>query len=127
LRRLALQPHVRAQYSLMFAFHAMRSFCNKDRVALKGLAHYFQREMHRAAACALMWSDYQTKRGGNTALFPIEQPEHNFQHEHGDAQRVMEMKLSLERLKYNKLDRMHKARCKLRREHACLRPSPDAA
>ncbi len=100
---------MRAQYSLMFAFHAMRSFCNKDRVALKGLAHYFQREMHRAAACALAWSDYNTLRGGNTVLFELSQPEHNFQHEHGDAQRVMEMKLSLERLKYSKLDRMHKA------------------
>ena len=102
----------------MFAFHAMRSFCNKDRVALRGLAHYFQREMHRAAACALVWSNYQDLRGGCVTLFPIEQPEHNYQHEHGDAQRVMEMKLSLERLKYTKLDRMHKARMQIA---SCMR------
>jgi hypothetical protein len=117
LTRAGGRFHARVQYSLMFAFHAMRSFCNKDRVALKGLAHYFQQEMQRTAECALFWSDYQTKRGGCTTLFPISKPEHSFEHAHGDALRVMEMKLSLERLKYTKLDRMHKARARL----ACRR------
>jgi ferritin heavy chain len=96
-----------AQYSFMLAFHAMRSFCNRDTIALKGLASYFKDEMDRQSACALLWSDYQTKRGGNTHLLQLKSPEHDFSAQEGDAVRVLETKLALERLKYSKLDAMH--------------------
>ena len=65
-------------------------------MALKGLAHYFKMEMERQTECALLWSDYQTKRGGDTFLFPL------------TSLRVMETKLALERMKYDKLSAMHK-------------------
>jgi len=77
-------------------------------VALKGLAHYFKMEMERQTECALLWSDYQTKRGGDTFLFPLTSPEHDFSSASGDALRVMETKLALERMKYDKLSAMHK-------------------
>ena len=112
----------------MFACHAMRSFCNKarallvgrckcppaharrpqDKTALKGLAHYFKLEMERFTGCALLWSDYQTKRGGDTLLLPISQPEHDFSAAEGDALHVLQVKLALERMKYDKLNAMHK-------------------
>jgi ferritin heavy chain len=50
----------------------------------------------------------QTKRGGRMSLFPLSPPQHDFAHAKGDAQHVLENKLALERLKYTKLDGMHK-------------------
>ena len=112
----------------MVASHALRAFCNKarfmprrpfrasrgisrwqqqDKTALKGLAHYFKLEMDRFVECAVFWSDYQTKRGGDTLLFPLAQPEHDFAAE-SDALCVMETKLALERMKYDKLNAVHK-------------------
>ena len=64
--------------------------------------------MDRQTECALLWSDYQTKRGGETFLFPLTSPEHDFSSPEGDALRVMEVKLALERMKYVKLNAMHK-------------------
>lgn len=93
----------------MTAFHAMRSYCNQDRVALKGLACHLQHEMERQYDCALTWSDYQTQRGGCTRLFPLSSPKHDYgSTPEGDALCVMEKKLALERLKYVKLNDMHK-------------------
>lgn len=64
--------------------------------------------MDRFVECAVFWSDYQTKRGGCTLLFPLAQPEHDFTSGESDALCVMETKLALERMKYEKLDALHK-------------------
>ena len=86
-------------------------------MALKGLAHYFKLEMDRQTECALLWSDYQTKRGGDTFLFPLTSPEHDFSSPDGDALHVMEVKLALERMKYNKLNEMHDVASKAKDSH----------
>ncbi len=61
LTRCASRRIAAPQYSLLTAFHAMRSFCNKDKVALEGLGHYFAKEMDRQMGCILLWSDYQAR------------------------------------------------------------------
>lgn len=122
--QLTVNHAIQIEYSLFFAYHSMHSFANCDRVALRGLACYFTKEMERQAACALLWSDYQSKRGGEVHLFPVSKPEHSFEDAKGDALCMMECKLALERLKYSKLDKMHKVAEETNDKHfqACCSP-----
>ncbi|KAG5533552.1 hypothetical protein RHGRI_027664 [Rhododendron griersonianum] len=96
------------EYNVSYVYHAMFAYFDRDNVALKGLARFFQESSEEEREHAEKLMEYQNKRGGKVKLQSIQMPLSEFDHvEKGDALYAMELALSLEKLTNEKLLNLH--------------------
>ncbi|KAI8540143.1 hypothetical protein RHMOL_Rhmol09G0239200 [Rhododendron molle] len=104
----AINEQINVEYNVSYVYHAMFAYFDRDNVALKGLARFFQESSEEEREHAEKLMEYQNKRGGKVKLQSIQMPLSEFDHiEKGDALYAMELALSLEKLTNEKLLNLH--------------------
>lgn len=104
----AINEQINVEYNVSYVYHALYAYFDRDNVALKGLAKYFKESSDEEREHAVMFMEYQNKRGGRVKLHPIAMPVSEFEHaEKGAALYAMELALSLEKLTNEKLLNLH--------------------
>uniref|UniRef100_A0A7N0RIM2 Ferritin n=1 Tax=Kalanchoe fedtschenkoi TaxID=63787 RepID=A0A7N0RIM2_KALFE len=105
----AVNEQINVEYNVSYVYHAMYAYFDRDNVALKGLARFFQESSEEERGHAEKLMEYQNKRGGKVKLQSILMPLSEFDHvEKGDALYAMELALSLEKLTNEKLLNLHR-------------------
>ncbi|XP_074574633.1 ferritin-3, chloroplastic-like [Curcuma longa] len=104
----AINVQINVEYNVSYAYHALFAYFDRDNVALKGLAKFFNESSDEERDHAEKLIKYQNKRGGRVKLLPIVTPLTEFDHpEKGDALYAMELALALEKLTNEKLLQLH--------------------
>ncbi|KAE8701558.1 Ferritin-3 [Hibiscus syriacus] len=104
----SINEKINVEYNVSYVYHAMFAYFDRDNVALKGLAKFFKELSLEEREHAEKLMEYQNKRGGKVKLQPILMPLSEFDHaDKGDAFYAMELALSLEKLKNEKLLNLH--------------------
>ncbi|XAR55790.1 Ferroxidase [Bertholletia excelsa] len=104
----AINEQINVEYNVSYVYHSMYAYFDRDNVALKGLAKFFQESSEEEREHAEKLMKYQNKRGGRVKLHPLVPPLSDFDHiEKGDALYAMELALSLEKLVNEKLLNVH--------------------
>ncbi|KAL2549809.1 Ferritin-2 [Forsythia ovata] len=104
----AINEQINVEYNVSYVYHAMFAYFDRDNVALKGLAKFFEESSEEERGHAEKLMEYQNKRGGKVKLQSILMPLSEFDHaEKGDALYAMELALSLEKLTNEKLLNLH--------------------
>ncbi|XP_020581867.1 ferritin-4, chloroplastic-like [Phalaenopsis equestris] len=104
----AINEQINIEYNVSYVYHAMFAYFDRDNVALRGLAKFFNESSEEERDHAEKLMKYQNKRGGRVKLQSILMPLTEFHHEEkGDALYAMELALSLERLVNEKLLNLH--------------------
>ncbi|KAK4385297.1 Ferritin-2, chloroplastic [Sesamum angolense] len=104
----AINEQINVEYNVSYVYHAMYAYFDRDNVALKGLAKFFNESSLEEREHAEKLMEYQNKRGGKVKLQSILMPLSEFDHaEKGDALYAMELALSLEKLTNEKLLNLH--------------------
>ncbi|KAK2975271.1 hypothetical protein RJ640_010276 [Escallonia rubra] len=101
----ALNEQINVEYNVSYVYHALYAYFDRDNVALKGLAKFFEESSEEEREHAEKLMEYQNKRGGRVKLHSIVMPPSESDH-HLDA--AMELALSLEKLTNEKLLNLHK-------------------
>ncbi|KAF8397218.1 hypothetical protein HHK36_016126 [Tetracentron sinense] len=92
------------EYNVSYVYHAMYAYLDRDNIALKGIAKFFEESSEEERQHAEKLMEYQIMRGGKVRLLSILNPLSEFDHfEKGDALYAMELALSLEKLTNEKL------------------------
>ncbi|MQM01843.1 hypothetical protein Taro_034603 [Colocasia esculenta] len=82
----AINEQINVEYNVSYAYHAMFGYFDRDNVALKGLAKFFNESSEQEREHAEKLMKYQNKRGGKVKLQSILMPLNEFDHaEKGDA------------------------------------------
>ncbi|KAK3032853.1 hypothetical protein RJ639_037030 [Escallonia herrerae] len=116
----ALNEQINVEYNVSYVYHALYAYFDRDYVALKGLAKFFEESSEEEREHAEKLMEYQNKRGGRVRLHSIVTPPSEYDHvekggalydnnrsdHHLDA--AMELALSLEKLTNEKLLNVHK-------------------
>lgn len=102
-----INEQINTHYNLMYAYSSMASYFARDNVALLGFAKLFRTFANQQYGHALVFHDYQAKRGGRVKLGPIHPPQSDFNHERGDALYSMELTVGFEKLSFRKLRELH--------------------
>ena len=104
----AINEQINVEYNVSYVYHAMFAYFDRDNVALKGFAKFFNESSEEEREHAEKLMVYQNKRGGKVKLQSILMPSSEFDHaEKGDALYAMELALSLEKLTNEKLLNLH--------------------
>ncbi|KAL5568828.1 hypothetical protein UlMin_025403 [Ulmus minor] len=104
----AINEQINVEYNVSYVYHALFAYFDRDNVALKGLAKFFEESSEEERDHAEKFMKYQNKRGGKVKLQSILMPLSEFDHaEKGDALYAMELALSLEKLTNEKLLNLH--------------------
>ncbi|XP_042479959.1 ferritin-3, chloroplastic-like [Macadamia integrifolia] len=104
----AINEQINVEYNVSYVYHALYAYFDRDNVALKGLAKFFQESSDEERQHAEKFMEYQNLRGGRVVLQPIVSPQSEFYHEEkGDALYAMELSLALEKLTNEKLLKLH--------------------
>ncbi|CAL5363921.1 unnamed protein product [Camellia sinensis] len=104
----AINEQINVEYNVSYVYHAMFAYFDRDNIALKGLAKFFEESSEEERDHAEKFMNYQNKRGGKVKLQSILMPLSEFDHdEKGDALYAMELALSLEKLTNEKLLNLH--------------------
>ncbi|CAL5407520.1 unnamed protein product [Camellia sinensis] len=104
----SINEQINVEYNVSYVYHAMFAYFDRDNVALKGLAKFFEESSEEERDHAEKFMKYQNKRGGKVKLQSILMPLSEFDHaEKGDALYGMELALSLEKLTNEKLLNLH--------------------
>ncbi|KAK9126736.1 hypothetical protein Scep_015582 [Stephania cephalantha] len=111
----AVNEQINVEYNISYIYHAMYAYFNRDNVALKGLAKFFEKSSEEEREHALKLMRYQTMRGGKVELYSIVAPQHEYDRaKKGDALYAMELALSLEKLVNMKLQQLQNVAVKNR-------------
>jgi ferritin heavy chain len=102
-----VNEQINTHFNLMYAYNAMASYYARDNVALLGFAKLFRTFANQQYGHALVFQDFQAKRGGRVTLGPINAPSQNFAHEKGDGLYTLELSLGFEKLSFRKLRELH--------------------
>jgi ferritin heavy chain len=102
-----INEQINTHYNLMYAYSAMASYFARDNVALLGFAKVFRSFANQQYGHALVFHDYQAKRGGHVQLGPINPPQMDYKHKKGDALYSMELTVGFEKLSFRKLRELH--------------------
>ncbi|GMP23518.1 hypothetical protein CsSME_00001078 [Camellia sinensis var. sinensis] len=104
----AINEQINVEYNVSYVYHAMFAYFDRDNIALKGLAKFFEESSEEERDHAEKFMKYQKKRGGKVKLQSILMPLSEFDHdEKGDELYAMELALSLEKLTNEKLLNLH--------------------
>mmetsp|Transcript_7768 Transcript_7768/g.22978 ORF Transcript_7768/g.22978 Transcript_7768/m.22978 type:complete len:285 (-) Transcript_7768:420-1274(-) len=103
----AINEQINTHFNLFYAYNAMSSYFARDNVALLGFGKMFRRFADQNYGHALVFQDFQAKRGGRTTLGPINAPQCDYGHDKGDALYALELTLGFEKLSFRKLRELH--------------------
>ncbi|KAG0467523.1 hypothetical protein HPP92_018486 [Vanilla planifolia] len=104
----AINEQINIEYNVSYVYHSLFAYFDRDNVALRGIAKFFEESSDEERDHAEKLMKYQNKRGGRVKLQSIVMPLTEFDHEEkGDALYAMELTLSLERLVNEKLLNLH--------------------
>ncbi|KAI4356053.1 hypothetical protein L6164_000105 [Bauhinia variegata] len=104
----AINEQINVEYNVSYVYHSLFAYFDRDNVALKGFAKFFEESSEEEREHAEKLMKYQNVRGGRVVLHPILSPPSEFEHvEKGDALYAMELSLSLEKLVNEKLLHVH--------------------
>ncbi|KAK6932968.1 Ferritin/DPS protein domain [Dillenia turbinata] len=104
----AINEQINVEYNVSYAYHSLFAYFDRDNVALRGFAKFFNESSEEEREHAEKFMKYQNKRGGRVRLQSIVMPLSDFDHdEKGDALYAMELALSLEKLTNEKLLNLH--------------------
>ncbi|XP_024020601.1 ferritin-3, chloroplastic [Morus notabilis] len=105
----AINEQINVEYNVSYVYHAMFAYFDRDNIALKGLAKFFEKSSEEEREHAVKLIRYQNIRGGRVKLHSIVPPFSEFEHEEkGDALYAMELALALEKLTNEKLLSLHR-------------------
>ncbi|XP_015897410.3 ferritin-3, chloroplastic [Ziziphus jujuba] len=105
----AVNEQINVEYNASYVYHALFAYFDRDNIALKGLAKFFEESSEEEREHAEKLIKYQNIRGGKVKLHPLVCPQSEFEHaEKGDALFAMELALSLEKLTNKKLLNLHR-------------------
>jgi ferritin heavy chain len=102
-----VNEQINTHFNLFYAYNAMASYYARDNVALLGFAKLFRSFANQQYGHALVFQDFQAKRGGRVTLGPINAPVQQFAHEKGDGLYTLELSLGFEKLSFRKLRELH--------------------
>ncbi|XP_074578085.1 ferritin-4, chloroplastic-like [Curcuma longa] len=106
---VALNEQINVGYNVSYVYHAMFAYFDRDNIALKGFAKFFEESSDEKREHAVNLMEYQNKRGGRVKLQSILMPLSEYDHpEKEDALHAMELALSLEKLTNEKLLNLHR-------------------
>ncbi|KAF3448048.1 hypothetical protein FNV43_RR08756 [Rhamnella rubrinervis] len=91
-------------YNVSYVYHAMFAYFDRDNIALKGFAKFFKKSSEKQKEHAKKLIKYQNIRGGIVTLHSVVRPQSDFR----NALSAMELALSLEKLKNEKLLNLHR-------------------
>eukprot|EP00884_Botryococcus_braunii_P005658 jgi/Botrbrau1/15093/Bobra.0255s0006.1 len=104
----AVNEQINHEYTMSYVYHAMSNFFARDNVGLPGMAKFFRASSLEERTHAQMLMDFQSRRGGRVKLFTLASPDTDYNHEgKGEALHAMELALSLEKLNFDYLFRLH--------------------
>ncbi|KAK1264952.1 hypothetical protein QJS04_geneDACA010662 [Acorus gramineus] len=104
----AVNEQINVEYNVSYVYHSLFAYFDRDNVALRGFAKFFQESSEEEREHAEKLMKYQNKRGGRVKLQSILMPLSEFDHaEKGDALYAMELSLALEKLVNEKLLNLH--------------------
>jgi len=103
----AINEQINTHFNLFYAYNAMSSYFSRDNVALLGFGKMFRRFADQNYGHALVFQDFQAKRGGRTTLGPINAPNCDYGHDKGDGLYALELTLGFEKLSFRKLREVH--------------------
>ncbi|KAG2690965.1 hypothetical protein I3760_09G215000 [Carya illinoinensis] len=104
----AINEQINVEYNVSYVYHALFAYFDRDNIALKGLAKFFEESSEEEREHAEKLIKYQNIRGGKVLLHSIVTPPSEFDHaEKGDALYAMELALALEKLVNEKLLNLH--------------------
>uniref|UniRef100_A0A2P2JI07 Ferritin n=1 Tax=Rhizophora mucronata TaxID=61149 RepID=A0A2P2JI07_RHIMU len=82
----AINEQINVEYGASYVYHAMFAYFDRDNIALKGLAKFFQESSEEEREHAEKLMKYQNIRGGRVQLYSIINPPPEYEHpEKGDA------------------------------------------
>lgn len=103
----AINEQINTHFNLFYAYNAMSAYFGRDNVAMLGFGKMFRRFADQNYGHALVFQDFQAKRGGRTVLGPINSPNGDYGHEKGDGLYALELTLGFEKLSFRKLRELH--------------------
>ena len=104
----AVNSQANVEITVSNIYLALSCYFARDSVALPGLAKYFRDEADEERAHGIKFLDYQALRGGTAMVESIMMPKLDFPSTPGgDALYSMNLSLSLERLNYQQLLKVH--------------------
>lgn len=104
----AINEQINVEYNVSYVYHTLFAYFDRDNVALKGLAKFFQESSDEEREHAEKLMKYQNIRGGRVKLHSVLAAPSEFDHaEKGDALYAMELALSMEKLVNEKLLNLH--------------------
>lgn len=103
----AINEQINTHFNLFYAYNAMSSYFGRDNVAMLGFGKMFRRFADQNYGHALVFQDFQAKRGGRTVLGPINAPNCDYGHAKGDGLYALELTLGFEKLSFRKLREVH--------------------
>lgn len=102
-----INEQINTHYALFYAYSAMASYMARDNVAMLGFSKLFRQYSNQQYGHALVFQDFQAKRGGRVNLGPINAPQQDFSHDKGDVLYTLELTLGFEKLSFRKLRELH--------------------
>ncbi|KAK9837079.1 hypothetical protein WJX81_001219 [Elliptochloris bilobata] len=116
----AINEQINIEYNISYVYHALHSYFDRDNVALPNIAKYFNEQSLEERSHAQSLIRYQNKRGGRVKLHALVGTQSEFDHsEKGDALYAFELALSLEKLNFTKLWRLHDVAVQANDPEAC--------
>eukprot|EP00834_Sanchytrium_tribonematis_P000397 NODE_7_length_67686_cov_1.621421.p43 type:complete len:180 gc:universal NODE_7_length_67686_cov_1.621421:51787-52326(+) len=108
----AINKHLKLELNASSAYMAMSLYCQRDSVALDGLAEYFKKQAIEEREHMMELAEYIVKRGGVAIVPHVDQPVHVFNKaqsiDGNDAKFLVETALELEKLVNQALLDVHK-------------------
>ena len=108
----AINAHLKLELNASSAYMAMSLYCQRDSVALEGLAEFFKHQAIEEREHMMGLAEYVVKRGGVAIVPHVEQPAHVFNKtqavDGNDAKLLVETALEMEKMVNQALLDVHK-------------------
>lgn len=108
----AINAHLKLELNASSAYMSMSLYCQRDSVALEGLAEFFKKQAIEEREHMMGLAEYIVKRGGSAVVPVVDQPAHVFNKaqsiDGNDAKLLMETALEMEKMVNQALLELHK-------------------